>query len=106
MKVMNPAKAAGLAVAIAAAAAAATLPAAPAAAQARAPTLSGKTKLGVLIDDPRALEILRRHAPTAMADKDIGKGRGYSLKFVAGFDKEMKAALPAIERELAALPPR
>lgn len=94
--------------ALLAVAAAATLaiPAAPAAAQAAPQPYSTKTKLGVLMDDPRALAILQRHAPKAMADKDIGKGRGYSLRFVAGFDKEMKAALPAIERELAALPAR
>ncbi len=67
---------------------------------------SGKTKLGVLMDDPAAMAVLRRHAPEVMAEKDIQKGRSYTLRFIAGFDKRLKAALPGIERDLAAIPAR
>ena len=73
---------------------------------AAAASYSGKTKLGALMDDPAAAAVLRMHAPEVMADKDIAKGRGYTLRFIAGFDKRLKAALPAIERDLAAIPVR
>lgn len=83
---------------------AAALPLGPASAQAAVAPYSARTELGVLMDDPAALPILQRHVPAMMANKDIGKGRGYSLRFLSGYDKSLKAALPEIERELAALP--
>ena len=77
---------------------------APASAQtAAAPVFSAKSKLGELMDDPRAMAVLRKHIPDAMADPEIVKGRKYSLRFIAGFDKRIKAALPAIERDLVAI---
>ncbi|WP_116968975.1 hypothetical protein [Blastomonas sp. UPD001] len=77
---------------------------APATAQtAAAPTFSAKSKLGELMDDPRAMAVLQKHIPDVMADPEITKGRKYSLRFISGFDKRIKAALPAIERDLAAI---
>lgn len=76
---------------------------APATAQtAAAPTFSVKSKLGELMDDRRAMAVLQKHIPDVMADPEITKGRRYSLRFISGFDKRIKAALPAIERDLAA----
>ena len=56
------------------------------------------------MDNPATIEILMRHIPDVMKDPDIGKGRGYSLRFIAGFDKRIKVALSAIERDLATIP--
>jgi hypothetical protein len=72
--------------------------------EAQKPRFSAKSKLGELMDNPATMEILMRHIPDVMKDPDIGKGRGYSLRFIAGFDKRIKVALSAIERDLATIP--
>lgn len=92
-----------LAATIPAAVMAAPPPATGKGAPAPAAAYSLKTKMGVLMDDPAALAVLRRHAPTIMADPRIGESRNYSVRFVAGFDRALKVALPAIEADLARL---
>lgn len=62
-----------------------------------------RTKMAVLMDNPATMAILVKHMPDVMAEPDISKSRGYSLKFIANFDKRIRAALPAIERDLAAV---
>lgn len=64
---------------------------------------STKTKLGELMDNRMTMAILKKHIPGVMADPEIAKGRKYSLRFLSGFDKRIKTALPAIDRDLAAL---
>lgn len=78
-------------------------PSAYAQAVARTVVYSAKSRLGDLMDNPAALSVLRRHIPDVMSDPEIGKGRSYSLGFIAKFDKRIKTALPAIERDLAAI---
>lgn len=73
-------------------------------AEAQKPRFSAKLKLGELMDNPATMEILMRHILDVMKDPEIGKGRGYSLRFIARFDKRIKAALPAIEHDLATIP--
>lgn len=51
--------------------------------EAQKPRFSTKSKLGELMDNPATMEILMQHIPDVMKEPDLGKGRGYSLRFIA-----------------------
>jgi len=66
---------------------------------------SASTLVGILLDDPEAKEILERHLSGFSSHPQIDQGRGFTLSFMAKFDRETmtEEILANIDAEFKAL---